>query len=284
MHLVTRALGSLTILASLTSLASAAAPPAVPADQAGIDSLGTSLVKGVVAALDSRDAAKLDPLIGEWMQAIDFRGAVDRAGLLAAMKPGKGGASTVSEVTCTKAGNAIVVTCLVEGGIDPRSSDATPRLAVFRPTDAGWRLAAWASLDSPETRPAPGAPSFAADADASAEGEKLLGRFLGLQHAKEMTAFDAMLDQGMQAANFRGCQPRSNIIRGAKSAETTEPKMADLRGTRCGDLLVVTCTLTLGQKIGWTTLPADPAPFLAVFEGTGDAAKVIATANTNKPK
>jgi hypothetical protein len=47
---------------------------------------------------------------------------------------------------------------------------------------------------------------------------------------------------------------------------------------------VVTCTLTMGQKIGWTKLPADPAPFMAVFQGTGDAAKVIAMANTNKPK
>jgi hypothetical protein len=30
--------------------------------------------------------------------------------------------------------------------------------------------------------------------------------------------------------------------------------------------------------------PADPAPFMAVFQGTGDSAKVIAMANTNKPK
>jgi hypothetical protein len=40
----------------------------------------------------------------------------------------------------------------------------------------------------------------------------------------------------------------------------------------------------MGQRMGFTTLPADPAPFLVVFRGTGDAAKVIATANTNKPK
>jgi hypothetical protein len=40
----------------------------------------------------------------------------------------------------------------------------------------------------------------------------------------------------------------------------------------------------MGQKIGWTTLPADPAPFLCVFAGEGDAAKVIAMANTNRPK
>ena len=47
---------------------------------------------------------------------------------------------------------------------------------------------------------------------------------------------------------------------------------------------MVTCTLTMGQKIGFTSLPADPAPFMAVFRGTGDAATVIAMANTNKPK
>jgi hypothetical protein len=36
--------------------------------------------------------------------------------------------------------------------------------------------------------------------------------------------------------------------------------------------------------MGFTSLPADPAPFLAVFEGTGDGARVIALANTNKPR
>jgi hypothetical protein len=40
----------------------------------------------------------------------------------------------------------------------------------------------------------------------------------------------------------------------------------------------------MGQKVGWATLPANPAPFLAVFQGSGDAAKVIALANTNKEK
>ena len=74
------------------------------------------------------------------------------------------------------------------------------------------------------------------------------------------------------------------IVRGAEAATIDEPKVADARATRSGDLTVVTCTLTMGQKVGWTTLPADPAPFMAVFQGTGDAAKVIAMANTNKPK
>jgi len=36
--------------------------------------------------------------------------------------------------------------------------------------------------------------------------------------------------------------------------------------------------------VGFPTIPADPAPFLAVFQGSGDGAKVIAIANTNKPK
>ena len=54
--------------------------------------------------------------------------------------------------------------------------------------------------------------------------------------------------------------------------------------TRCGDLTVVTCTLSMSQEVGWSTLPADPAPFLLVHRGTGDAAKVVAIANTNRPK
>jgi hypothetical protein len=40
----------------------------------------------------------------------------------------------------------------------------------------------------------------------------------------------------------------------------------------------------MGQSIAFNTLPADPAPFLTVFQGSGDSAKVIAIANTNKPK
>jgi hypothetical protein len=40
----------------------------------------------------------------------------------------------------------------------------------------------------------------------------------------------------------------------------------------------------MGQKVGMETLPADPAPFMAVFQGTAASAKVIALANTNRPK
>jgi hypothetical protein len=93
-----------------------------------------------------------------------------------------------------------------------------------------------------------------------------------------------MLADGMQVINFKGQKVRKDIERGAQAATVDEPKIVDARATRCGELTVVTCTLTMGQKIGFTTLPADPAPFMAVFRGTGDAAAVIAMANTNKPK
>jgi hypothetical protein len=42
--------------------------------------------------------------------------------------------------------------------------------------------------------------------------------------------------------------------------------------------------MALAVSAGWSTLPADPAPFMAVFQGSGDSAKVVATVNTNQPK
>lgn len=269
--------------AAAATAPTSAAPPTFPTDQRSLDTLGASLLRGVLDAIDARNAAKLEPLLDPAMQSITFRGAADRAGLLASMTPASGRPSKASDITTTRVGDALVVTGVVEGG-PAALSDESPRLGVWHPTDTGWRLAAWASLDMPKERPAPSAPAFAADSTATGEGQTLLARFLDLLHRKQISAFDAMLAEGTQSVNFRGCQPRKNLIRGAESAETMQPAMADVRGTRCGDLVVVTCTLSLGEKIGWTALPSDPAPFLIVFEGAGDAAKVIAIANTNKPK
>ena len=109
-------------------------------------------------------------------------------------------------------------------------------------------------------------------------------KFLQAQHAKEIDAFDAMIADGMQFVNFKGQKLRADMVKGAKMATTDSPAITDTRTTRCGTLTVVTCNLAMGQKIGFTTLPASPAPFMVVFQGEGDAAKVIAIANTNKPE
>jgi hypothetical protein len=93
-----------------------------------------------------------------------------------------------------------------------------------------------------------------------------------------------MLADGMQVINFRGQKAKEDLVKGASRVKADAAVLADVRATRCNELLVVTCNLTMGQKMGFTALPADPAPFLAVFHGTGDAVKVIAMANTNKPK
>jgi hypothetical protein len=267
--------------------AQAPAPPSAswPADDAGL----TKLAAGLVNDWMSRTAAPaLEAVTQPCFHFLSFEGACDRASAIERLVAMGAGSPKVSDVVATRVGDALVVTCMV--GVSQKAGGATlptdpsPRLGVWQLADGQWKLAAWASLNMPAVRPAPSAPSFAGDAAVSAEGAAMVGRLLGAQHRKDLKAFDAMLSDGMQVINFKGQKVRKDIERGAEAATIDEPKVADARAARCGDLTVVTCTLTMGQKIGWTKLPADPAPFMAVFQGTGESAKVIAMANTNKPK
>lgn len=268
--------------------APAAAQPTWPSDQSGLDALGSKLVDAWFKAIVAKDAAALQAQMQPCFQRISFEGAFDRAGELAAIQKMDVKDAKASEVHATRVGQALVVTCQVAasetagGGKLP--GKASPRLGVWTWADGAWKLAAWASLNMPEKRPAPGTPAFAADDAATKDGSAMLARYLGEQRNKEYKAFDAMMADGLQVINFKGQKLKADIAKGAEYATTSEAIIADARGTRCGDLTIVTCNLTMSQKIGFTTLPADPAPYLAVFQGTGDAAKAIALANTNKPK
>jgi len=266
----------------------AVAPPAFPADQKGLDALAARLMDEWFAKVVARDAAALEAAMLPCFQRVGFAGAHDRAGEIKEIVGLAAAAPKVSDLVATRVGDALVVTCLasVEETRDGKKlpAEATPRLGVWMPDADGWKLAAWASLLQPSPRPAPAAPDFAGDATLNAEGVTFVTRFLGAQHRKELDAFDAMLDDGMQVVNFKGQKRKADMAKGAKAATTGAPTIADARATRCGDLTLVTCTLSMSQKVGWDTLPADPAPFLLVYRGTGDAAKVIALANTNRPK
>jgi len=260
-----------------------------PTNDAGLKELATTLINGwfgKIAVNDYGTGGVLDALQPNF-QLLNFQGASDAA----TSKPrimGLGTPSpTVSNVVATRVGDALVATCLVksEQSIDGNAmaSEAMPQLGVFQVVDGQWKMAAWASLNAPKTRQAPTAPTFAGDTTLNTEGAAMLGKFLMAQHKKDLTAFDAMLATGMQAVNCKGQKVRDDIMQGAKRATSTEPVMTDIRATRCGDLRIVTCNLAMGQTVGFTTLPADPAPFMAVLQGSGDTAKVIAVANTNKP-
>lgn len=266
----------------------AQAAPAWPSDDKALAALGTALVTQWMDAIAAGDVAAVDRMMQPGFQRIGFDGAVGHAAQLEAVKAMGAKDPKVTDVVATRAGDALVVTCQVSvtqslGGVQ---LDAAPacRLGVWQPAPGGWKLAAWASLHMPAARPAPGAPRVPADEAASKDGAAMVKRFLDAQRAKDLAPFDAMIAEGMQVVNFKGQKAKADIVKGASHATTTESVIADARATACGGLTVVTCTLTMGQKIGWTSLPADPAPFLCVFEGTGDGAKVIAMANTNKPK
>jgi len=268
--------------------ATAVQAPAWPADAAGLTALGTKLTESWMKATASKDAAALDAMLLPCFQRVGFDGARDRAGELAAVPGMDVKDPRVSDVIATRCGDALVVTCqaaaaetTAAGTLDAAKSC---RLGVWQPSGGGWKLACWATLHMPESRPAPGAPAVAADEALCAEGNALLTRYLGAQQAKDLKPFDDMMDPGMQVINFRGQKAKADLVKGASRVKADAPAIKDLRATRSGELTVVTCSLGMGQHMGFTTLPADPAPFLVVFRGTGDAAKVIATANTNKPK
>lgn len=267
----------------------AKAPPAAwPADQKGLDALAPKLLMGWMTTAGGGDAAAIEGALAPCFQRISYEGAYDRAGEAVQLKTIAPKNAKVSGVVATRTGDALVVTCLmsVEETVAGKTamSDEQPRLGVWTIADGSWKLVAWATFNMPSPRPAPGAPKFAGDAALNAEGEAMLKRFLSAQHAKDMPAFEAMVADGMQVINFKGQKTGADIIKGAANATTDSPALAETRTTRCGDLTIVTCNLTMGQKVGWSTLPADPAPFLAVFRGAGDSAKVIALANTNRPK
>lgn len=266
----------------------AVAPPAWPTDQKGLDALAARLVDEWMAKVVKADPAALETAMMPCFQRVGFAGAHDRAAEIKAIAALGVKTPKVSDVIATRAGDALVVTCLVAAdethGGTKLPAEAMPRLGVWMPGADGWSLAAWATLLQPTPRPAPAAPGFAGDAALNAEGAAFLAKFLGAQHRKELDAFDAMLDESLQVVNFKGQKRKADMVKGAKAATTSAPTIADARATRCGDLTVVTCTLSMSQEIGWSTLPADPAPFLLVYRGTGDAAKAIAIANTNRPK
>ncbi len=277
-----------TAPAAPTSAAATAVAASWPADEAGLNALAAKLINGWFKQIADKDMKGVMAAMQPAFQVITFEGVFDPATSMGYISSLGTKAPKVSDVIATRVGDALIATCLVKADqeLDGKklSSDAMPRLGVWQIVDGAWKMAAWASLSSPSPRPAPKAPAFAGDAAMNTQGAALLTKLLMAQHKKDLPTFDAMLATGMQVVNFKGQKVRDDMIKGAKMATTELPVIADARATKCGDLLVVTCNLTMGQKVGWATLPANPAPFLAVFQGSGDAAKVIALANTNKEK
>lgn len=290
-----------SLLLAVTSQAQTGTPPAAPQlatqsatpapwpkDDAGLKELATKLTTEWFTQLASRDEAALTRVMQPSMQVIDYTGAMDRTSAIARIKSLVTQAPKVSDVIATRVADALVVTCLVSAvqtsGGSALPTEPAARLGVWQFVGGDWQLAAWASLSMPTVRPAPGAPSYSGDSAANANGQALLMKFLTAQHTKDVPAFDGMIAEGMQVINFKGQKAKADILQGAKRATTGAPSIADARTTICGDLTIVTCNLSMSQSIGFTKLPSAPAPFMAVFSGSGSTQKVIALANTNKPE
>lgn len=262
--------------------------PAWPTDAAGIDALGKSCMWQWVHGMAAADAAALERLLHPGFQLLEADGARDRATVLKELKGTGKRELKVTGERVTRAADAVVVTWQMSvapaEGAPVGSVEPSCRLAVFVPTPLGWQAAAVASLDMPSPRPAPGEPRVAADAALDGEGESKVLGFLRAQRAKDLKPFDSMMSPDLQVINFRGQKAKPDLVEGASKVKADDPKVAAARASRCGKVLVVTCNLSMGQRIGFTSLPADPAPFLAVFHDAGQSQQVIAIANTNRPK
>ncbi len=285
-----------TLVQSTAAAASQTAPTQSapwPKNDAGLNALAEKLTKSWFEKITAKDWTAVEQQMHPSFQCTTFVGACDRAAGIAQIKTLSVGSAKFSTFHATRVGEALVVSCMIAApesvGAKALPADESPRLGVWKWVDGAWQLTAWVSLNMPESRPAPSAPSFAGDAAINAQGEALVAQFLALQHDKKMDAFSAMLAEGMQAANFKGLKVRADLIKGAEAAKADTPVIADARTTIAGDLTIVTCNLTMGQKLGWSTLPAKSAPFMAVFQTSKSAAgasvvQVIALGNTNKPE
>lgn len=271
-------------------------PPAAPApavswpnDSAGLTALGTKLVNAWYAKVTAQDADGAKALMQDGFQWMNYQGALDRTGTLAAIKAGSTASASVSDLVATRVGDALVVSCQVSaketiGGVTLPTA-AAPRLSVWQWVDGAWRMAALGSMNMPSPRPASGLPGFAGERAVNESGLALLKPFIVAQVSKDFDKYDAMLAEGMQSVNFKGQKVRADLIKGAHYTKSPAPAaFTEVRATTCGGLTVVTCSMALAVSVGWSSLPADPAPFMVVFQGSGDAAKVIATVNTNQPK
>lgn len=287
--MLTSAIAAVSLVLSLPTPASAQTPSATwPADAAGLNQLATTLANDWLDAVKAKDSDSLGKMLSPCFQRVTYQGAVDEAGAIARIKGETVGTTTLASMNATRVGDAIVATWTVSGEITidgtAMPTMASPRLGVWQIVDAKWSLAAMASLNIPDQRPAASAPAFAGETALNADGQAMLAAFLGAQHTKDIPTFDGMLADGMQAVNFKGQKLRADIIQGAQRATTGAPNIQDARATRCGELTIVSCNLGMSQKIVFTSLPDVPVPFLAVFAGSGEDAKVIALANTNRPE
>ena len=149
---------------ALSSIASAQIPPTAPAapvswpsDSSGLTALATQLVNAWYAKVTAQDADGAKALMQSRFQWMNFQGALDRTGMLAAIKAGSTASASVSGVIATRVGDALVVSCQVSaqetiGGVT-LPTDAAPRLSVWQWVDGAWRMSALGSMNIPSTLP-----------------------------------------------------------------------------------------------------------------------------------
>lgn len=261
-----------------------------PTSDQEITELGRSLVNCYAAMIVGQQWDRLEQFLAPCDQSVRFNGASDRSANIEAIKKLNLKPPTVTEIHGTRVGDVLIVASMmiademVAGQRLP--TDPRGRLGAFAVVDGSWKLLAWANLNSPSPRPAPGSPSFSGDSALNSQAGDLVTKFVTAQYQKDWATFDAMLSPGLQVVNFNGVHNLDKIRDGSRRAEiTAAPTVTDARGTACGDCLIATCNLSLPQKVGvFSSLPADPAPFLAVFVRSGDAWQVAGLANTNRPK
>lgn len=272
---------------SQTAPISATAATPWPADQAGLEALGGSLLAAWFEKITARDRQSLEAAMQPCFQRINYEGAFDRAAEIDAIVKLDAHAPEISDVRATRVGEALVVSCSVTVQEKAETTELapvpSPRLGVWQPVDGTWKLAAWVSLNMPQHQPAPSSPRFTGTDALDAEGGAVLARFLEAEQAKKSGIVEVMLEDGVQAVDFKGAKGRGELLASIRASTMGVPRITDVRATRCGELTVVTCTLVMTQSLGSEHISADPTPFLLVFRGPVASAKVVAIARVHRP-
>lgn len=123
-----------------------------------------------------------------------------------------------------------------------------------------------------------GAATSASSANPSVQGKVMVQRFFTLLRSGDTEGLNALLTPGFQAVRANGG------VQGKASYLATPPQVdrfsiSNLKGTRSGNVLVVSYRVTVTETIGGRDQPVGPAPRLSVFQWQNGGWHLAAHAN-----
>lgn len=119
----------------------------------------------------------------------------------------------------------------------------------------------------------------AAAEDEQALGKLLVDNFFSLIAAKDWTVLEKHVAPCFQSIHSDGARDRAKEMALLKKLNLGEYKLADIKATRKGDIVVVTYTVSVAETIDGKRTSKTPAPRLSVFSHTKATWQILAHAN-----